>query len=140
MEVQKRSLQKKFNGWYLQQISDELQPGKSLEETNVKFHFLILKLLHVVDFYNYITSAEGKEVVLNGGKATGIYDALNLGSSKLPNIDHFHEIDPLLVHNAIHDETNLDAVVCYTKNCLIRTTPKTKQMEMTKIKKIHGNL
>ena len=39
-----------------------------------------------------------------------LYDALKLGSSNLPNIDSFHDIDPLIVENAIPAETNLDTV------------------------------
>ena len=70
-----------------------------------------LKPLHagwVVDFYNHVTSAEGKKIVLNGWKAAGIYDALKLGGSKLPSIDPFHDIDPLILENSV--DTNVEAV------------------------------
>ena len=54
----KRFIAKKFNGWYSNQISKQLEDGKCLEEVDIKFRLSILKSLHagwVVDFYNHIT-------------------------------------------------------------------------------------
>ena len=79
----KRFIVKKFNGWYSDQISEGLQPGTPLEDTDVKLRFSILKYLHVgwvVDFCNLIISAEGKEVILNGWEATGMYDTIRFGT------------------------------------------------------------
>ena len=107
----KRFLAKKFNGWYSQQIAEKLDLGVSLEDIDVKLRLSTLKPLHagwVVDFYNHVTSAEGKKIVLNGWKAAGIYDALKLGGSKLPSIDPFHDIDPLILENSV--DTNVEAV------------------------------
>ena len=70
----KRFIAKKFNSWYSQQISEELESGKPLEEIDIKLRLSTLKSLHavcVVDFYNYITSVEGKEIVINGRKMLG---------------------------------------------------------------------
>ena len=72
MEEHKRFIAKKFNGWYSQQISDELEAGNPLEETNGKLRLSILKTLHLVEFCNNITSAERKEIILNEWKATDI--------------------------------------------------------------------
>ena len=55
----------KFNSWYAQQISDELESGKPLEEIDIK--------LRLSDFYKYTTSADGKEIVINGWKSPEIY-------------------------------------------------------------------
>ena len=104
---------KKFNSWYSQQICDELESGKPLEEIDIKSRLSTLKPLHavwVVDFYNYITSAEGKEIVINGWKSAGVYIALKHSSKILPNMDPFHDINPLLDKNPTTVETNLDAV------------------------------
>lgn len=109
----KRFIAKKFHNWYSQQISDELESGKSLEEIEIKLRLSTLKPLHagwIMDFYNYITSGEGKKVVMNGWKSAGIYDALKQGTEKLPNIDPFHDIDPLMGNNPSTVATNLDAV------------------------------
>ena len=64
----------------------------------------------MVDFYNFITSAEGKEVIINGWKADGIYDAIRLGIRKLPAMDPYHDIDPLVNESNIPVATNLEAV------------------------------
>ena len=61
-------------------------------------------------FYIYITSTKGKVVTLNGWKTAGIYDPLKSGSSKLLKMDAFHDINPLIVENAILVEKNLDNV------------------------------
>ena len=60
------------------------------------------------DFYNFITSSEGKEIVVNGWKTAGIYDALELGRKKLPSIDPFQDIDPLVIGSNV--DTNVSAV------------------------------
>ena len=43
-----------------------------------------------------MTTSKGKEIIDSGWKAAGISDAVKLGSSKLPPIDHFHDIDRML--------------------------------------------
>ena len=43
-----------------------------------------------------MTTSKGKETINSGWKAAGIYEAVKLGSSKLPPIDPFHDIDPML--------------------------------------------
>ena len=49
-----------------------------------------------MEFYNHITTSQGKEIIDNGWKAAGISDAVKVGSSKLLPTDHFHDIDPML--------------------------------------------
>ena len=103
----------KFYGWYSEQISEELQSGIPLEDIGVKLRLSILKSLHAgweTDFYNFITSAEGKKIILNGWKATGIYDAIRLGIGKLPTVDPYHDIDPLVNESNIPVAKNLEAV------------------------------
>ena len=109
----KRFIAKKFNDWYSDQISEELQSGTTLKEVNVKLRLSVLKPLHAgqaVDFYNFIISAGGKEAILNGWKATGIYDAIRLGIGKLPVMDLYHDIDHLVNESNISVGTNLEAV------------------------------
>ena len=43
-----------------------------------------------------MTTSEGKEIIDSGWKAAGISDAAKLGSSRLPPIDPFHDIDSML--------------------------------------------
>ena len=103
-------LQKNLMTGTPKQISEQLDYGVSLEDIDIKLRLSTLKPLHagwVVDFYNFITSIEGKEIVLNGWKVACIYDALKLGSNRLPNIDPFHDIDPLVIESDV--DTNIDA-------------------------------
>ena len=43
-----------------------------------------------------MTTSKGKEIIDSGWKAAGISDAVKLGSSNLPPIDPFNDIDPIL--------------------------------------------
>ena len=43
-----------------------------------------------------MTTEKGKDLIDGGQKASGIFDAIKLGSEKMPSIDPFHDIDPLL--------------------------------------------
>ena len=45
--------------------------------------------------YNHMTSSEGGDVCLKGWKVAGILDAAEKGLEELPNLDPFHDIDPL---------------------------------------------
>ena len=63
-----------------------------------------------MDSRKLITSAEGKEMVINGWKSARIYDALKHEGKKLPNMDPFPNIDPLMGDNPTTAETNLDTV------------------------------
>ena len=42
-----------------------------------------------------MTSSEGRDVCLKGWKVAGILDAAEKGREELPNLDPFHDIDPL---------------------------------------------
>ena len=43
-----------------------------------------------------MTTTKGQEVISNGWKRSGIYDSITLGSSKLPALDPFSDIWPLM--------------------------------------------
>ena len=65
----------------------------------MKLRLSVFKLLYagwVIDFYDFITSAEGKEVILNGWKVADIYDVIRLGIGKLPVMDPYHDTEPLV--------------------------------------------
>ena len=49
------------------------------------------------DLYNELTSSEGRKVIINGWKASGILDAIDMGSKYLPQLDPFAEIDCISV-------------------------------------------
>ena len=53
----------------------------------------------LIDLYNEFTSAKGQEIVINGWKASVIYEAVEMGSTEMQPLDPFAEIDP--IHNTM---------------------------------------
>ena len=95
----KRFLKRKFVDWYSKQVSDQLTAGKSLESVQVPLKLSIMKPLHagwLVEFYNFMTSSEGKKYIESGWRTSGITDAISMGKENLPPIDPFNDLDPLL--------------------------------------------
>jgi hypothetical protein len=113
----KRFFKNKFNTWYGNQISKQLDEGVEIDAVDVKLRLSTLKPLHaqwVVDFYNEMTSSKGKSIIEGGWRAAGITDAIRLGSKNLPPIDPFHDIDPLLVDDNAVESQQLEAVCMMT--------------------------
>ena len=84
---------------------------KKIEEVDITFTLTTIKLLHaqwLVEFYNEMTSESSSTIIVNGWKASGIYDGLKMGSSNLPSIDPFQDISPLLESNDL--ESGLQAI------------------------------
>ena len=74
-----------------------------------------LKPIHagwLVEFYNHMTTTKGKDIIDGGWKASGIFDAIKLGSEKMPSIDPFRDIDPMLGDDdrQVDDNSHLLAV------------------------------
>ena len=95
----KKFCKKKFNHWYMDQISKQLDSGKAIEEVEVKLQLTMLKPLHaewLTELYNHMTKLEGKEVIVNGWKAAGIWQAIKDGANQLESIDPFSDLDALL--------------------------------------------
>ena len=102
-------MRKKFSEWYTKQVDNALQAGIKLENINIDFKLTIMKPLHakwIVEYYNLMTSSEGTDIVINGWKKAGIYDAVKNGLTSLPSIDPFIEIASLV--DCLH---NIDEVV-----------------------------
>ena len=75
----KRFLKRKFVNWYSHQVSNQLSEGKPLESVQVSLKLSLIKPIHagwLVEFYNYMTSAEGKKYIHSGWRASGITDAI----------------------------------------------------------------
>ena len=59
----------------------------------------VLKPLYaswVVDLYNYLTTTQGKVVIENGWKKSGVTEAIEGGYTKLQPLDPFESIDPIM--------------------------------------------
>ena len=94
----KTFLKNLFSEWYSRQIENELPLGKKIEDVNIQFRLTTLNTLHakwLLEFYNYITSDAGAEIILNGWKGAGIYDALKMIAAALPSLHPFQDISSL---------------------------------------------
>ena len=94
----KRFMKNKFTLWYADQVKSELDKGKSVDEIDISMKLSVLKPLHakwLIDLYNYMTPPAGQAVSLKGWKVAGITEAVEKGSTGLPSLDPFHDIDPL---------------------------------------------
>ena len=95
----RRFLKRKFVDWYSSQVPNQLQEGKSLKSVQVPQKVLIINPIHagwLVEFYNYMTTEEGKKYINSERRASGITDVIRMGKSNLPLIDPFNDLDPML--------------------------------------------
>ena len=87
----------KFAEWFTKQVENLFKLGLKLEyiqsqSSNIQFRLTTMKPLYVhwlVQFYNHITSVSGTSIIINGWKATGIFDAIKLCSAEKPSLDPF---------------------------------------------------
>jgi len=95
----KRFMARKFNDWYTEQVSAQLDKGVAIDEIDIKLRLSLMKPLHagwMVDFYNHMTSGAAKKLIDSGWTSSGIKDAIDLGLNSLPSIDPFHDIAPMM--------------------------------------------
>ena len=105
----KNFLENLISECYWRQFENELSLGKKIEDINIQFCLTTLKPLHakwLLEFYNHITSETGAEIILNGWKAAGIYDALKMGNSALPSLNLFQNTSPLPWNDDNVDDTS----------------------------------
>ena len=89
----------KFSDSFTRQIKTGLENGQELDDIKIDYRLSVMKPLHakwLKSFYNYMTITKGQEVISNGSKISGICDSVTLGSSKLPALDPFSDICPLM--------------------------------------------
>ena len=70
----KRFMTRKFNDWYTQQKSAQLDKGIAIDEINIKLPLSLLKPLYaewLVDFYNHMTSGAAKKIINSGWASSG---------------------------------------------------------------------
>ena len=111
----KRYLKRKFIEWYSGQVKSQLDKNISIEDIQVGLQLTKLKPIHagwLVEFYNHMTITKGKDIIGGGWKASRIFDAIKLGSEKMPSIDPFRDIDPMLGDDdrQVDDNSHLLAV------------------------------
>ena len=97
--VAKDFTNKKFSEWFSRHISIGLENGRELEDIKIDYCLSVLKSLYatwLISFYYCISSPEGKTFIASGWKKSGIFDAVEQGLSKLPVLDPFNDICPLV--------------------------------------------
>ena len=95
----------KFSEWYSDKIRKKLENGVPLEDIEIKFPLSVMKPLQaswIIDLYNAFTGPHGRKVFIPGWKKSGISDAVKLGSTGLPNLDPFHDIDPMVTYDEVN--------------------------------------
>ena len=68
-------MRKKFATWYAEEIKKQMDAGVPAESIDVNLELTSLKVLHanwLIELYNVLTSADGRETVLNGWKKSGV--------------------------------------------------------------------
>ena len=115
----KAFMERMFTEWFATQISEALDSGKAPEDIDITLNLSTLKLLQakwIIQLYDEMTSESGKNVIIKGWEKSGIRDGIKLGSSKLPSLDPFDEVDPL---GKNQDEYDLMAALSINEDRLV---------------------
>jgi len=90
-------MKEKFAMWYCSKIKEALDKGIAIDEIDIKTPLTMIKPLHakwLIEMYDELTSDKGRNVVVNGWRASGILEAVEIGSVNLQSLDPFQDIDP----------------------------------------------
>ena len=116
-------MNRKFSDWYAAKIMHAMDDGRELDSIDIELKLSIIKLLHakwMMEVSNETMSAEGKEVCLKGWEVSSIKGAVELGVTKLLNLDPFNDIDPMLEEDCndipVIDSSSVLWVVPYIPN------------------------
>ena len=90
---------KNFNDWLASKLQEELDAGNLVDQIQIKFQLSTIKPLHanwLIQVYDFLSSAEGKQIILAGCKAAEITGALQKGVSGFSGdtLDPYNDIDP----------------------------------------------
>ena len=106
-------MKRKFTLWYADQVQHAVDAGKSMEEIDIDLKLLVLKPLQaswLIELFDHMTSPAGKAVSLKGWEVAGITNAIKKGTSGLPSLDPFHDIDPLSFMPVAIEEENSETI------------------------------
>ena len=87
----------KYQNWYANQVAAQIRRGVSPHDVKVDIRLLVVKPLHarwVIEFYNHMQLAAGRQTIINGFRKAGIKEAYDqaLQLSELAD-NPFLEID-----------------------------------------------
>ena len=91
----------------MEQITERLDNEQKIEEVDGKLQLTRLKPLHtewLVELFNHMTTSQDKETIMSPWKASGIIEAINKRSARLPSLDPFNDMDPLLTKSLNTEE------------------------------------
>ena len=75
----KKVLKKKFEEWYVKEISSQMEKGRDVYEVEVPFKLSVMKPIHarwILGLYDYMLNSG--DFIQKGFKIAGIDDAINL--------------------------------------------------------------
>ena len=81
---EKAFMHRKFKTWYREQVHQQLDEGKNIEDFKIDFRLTTMKPLHaswLIELYDKFTSEAGQEIVLSGWHEAGITDAAQIGKT-----------------------------------------------------------
>ena len=128
----KSFLKRMFTRWYASQVSKQLANKVPVDEVQVKLQLSTMKPIHagwIIDFYNEMTTTTGIDIIKSGWASAGITDAIKIGLEKLPSIDPFEELDPMICNNEDAFQMNIirmTAIACLSKDDLDLVGPNEK--------------
>ena len=91
----------------MEQITERLDNEQKIEEVDGKLQLTRLKPLHtewLVELFNHMTTSQDKETIMSPWKTSGIIEAINKRSARLPSLDPFNDLDPLLTKSPNTEE------------------------------------
>ena len=92
-------------------MKTQLDTGVEINDFQEGLQLIKLKPAHacwIVEFYNHV-STPGKKVIDSGWKSAGIFQALELVSSKMPSIDHLY---PMLSNSVEQSDDSHLLTIC----------------------------
>ena len=70
----------------------------------------------IIEFFNEMTTSKVSDIIGSGWNASGIKDGIKLGTEKLPSLDPFEELDPMM--NKTEDITRSTVLRMTAMACL----------------------
>ena len=103
------------NGNLTDQVKADPDNDVEIDKIQVGLQLTKLEPVHtgcIVKLYNHMSTPIGKEVIDSGWKSAGIFDALELDSKKIPLIDPFEDIDPMLSNDVEQSDDSHLLAIC----------------------------
>ena len=113
-----------------------LDEDKDIKDIKISLKLSIVKPLHakwLIEMYNQMTSSEGRDVCLKDWKVAGISDAAEKDLDGLPNLDPFHDIDPLATSDSLEEADDNESEterICISLFSLITMKSRNTKMKM----------